>query len=392
MELTRSSQVRITGITNEGKVAALLGLLARVSGPITDQTQKFLNDFRAGAKVAPMPKAADNTCLTQFSGLIKQICGVHASGQARALINKIKKAKTAKKPAKYQTELLEKWESGTLDIKEEIKVNLNLDSRIAAIEDSNNSFDFWIRLQFPKTEGIPLLHIPIKKTRHMNDLESRGFVMKRDTVRVNRDGSLTFIYRKISEEKRARRLIGIDLGRNKAITSSDGKKIMPFADLLHKINRKKRGSDAYLRAKAELKQALNRAAKRLKYNTFGVLVIENVLDMKRGVKWGNRSHHWRVAHLAQRIVGWAEEHGVRVIPVNPAYTSQRCFGCGHVAQENRSGERFSCASCGRKDDADINAARNIGLRGKQRAPCKNNHPYSRIAPGTPLVVEPELTG
>ena len=72
MELTRSSQVRITGTANAGKVDSLLGLLARVSGPITDQTQKFLNDFRVGIKVAPMPQAADNTCLMQFSGLIKR--------------------------------------------------------------------------------------------------------------------------------------------------------------------------------------------------------------------------------------------------------------------------------------------------------------------------------
>lgn len=392
MELTRSSQVRITGTANAGKVAHLLGLLARISGPITDQTQKFLNDFKAGAKVSATPKAADNTFLSQFSGRIRQICGVHASGQARALISKIKKARSVQKPKKFQTELLEKWDAGTLDIKEEIKVNLNLDRRIIIIEDGDNSFDYWVRIQLPKSEGIPVLRIPIKKTRHMKQLEARGYSMKRDTVRVNRDGSLTFIYRKVIEEKQDRRRIGIDLGRNKAITSDDGKKIKPFADLLNKINRKKRSSDAYLRAKSELKQALNWAAKQLKYNAFGVLAIEDLLDMKRGKSWGNRSHHWRVAHLAERIVGWAEEHGVRVVPVNPAYSSQECFGCDHVAKANRSGERFVCVKCGREDDADINAARNIGRRGKQRTPCKRNKTYSCIGSDVLLEVQPDATG
>ena len=36
--------------------------------------------------------------------------------------------------------------------------------------------------------------------------------------------------------------------------------------------------------------------------------------------------------------------------------------------------------------------KSIGLKGKQRALCKNNHPYSRIAPVPPLMVGPELTG
>ena len=49
----------------------------------------------------------------------------------------------------------------------------------------------------------------------------------------------------------------------------------------------------------------------------------------------------------------------RVEKVNPAYTSQRCHQCGHVAEESRRGERFKCVSCGYAGNADINAAFNI---------------------------------
>ncbi len=49
----------------------------------------------------------------------------------------------------------------------------------------------------------------------------------------------------------------------------------------------------------------------------------------------------------------------RVETVNPAYTSQTCHQCGHVAEENRRGERFKCVSCGYAGNADINAAFNI---------------------------------
>ena len=50
----------------------------------------------------------------------------------------------------------------------------------------------------------------------------------------------------------------------------------------------------------------------------------------------------------------------RVETVNPAYTSQRCHKCGHVAEENRPTQsRFECVSCGYAGNADINAAFNI---------------------------------
>lgn len=51
--------------------------------------------------------------------------------------------------------------------------------------------------------------------------------------------------------------------------------------------------------------------------------------------------------------------GGQLLKVNPAYTSQTCAVCGHVAAENRRGERFECVACGHADHADVNAAKNI---------------------------------
>jgi transposase len=45
--------------------------------------------------------------------------------------------------------------------------------------------------------------------------------------------------------------------------------------------------------------------------------------------------------------------------VNPAYTSQRCSSCEHVAKRNGHEQRFGCVSCGFTAHADVNAARNI---------------------------------
>jgi putative transposase len=49
----------------------------------------------------------------------------------------------------------------------------------------------------------------------------------------------------------------------------------------------------------------------------------------------------------------------RVEKIYPAYTSQRCSACGHVAPENRESQAFRCVACGRQAHADVNAASNI---------------------------------
>jgi len=50
----------------------------------------------------------------------------------------------------------------------------------------------------------------------------------------------------------------------------------------------------------------------------------------------------------------------RVKKINPAFTSQRCSACGHVAGENRKSQAvFACTACGYTANADVNAAQNI---------------------------------
>jgi len=50
----------------------------------------------------------------------------------------------------------------------------------------------------------------------------------------------------------------------------------------------------------------------------------------------------------------------RVEKVSPAFTSQRCSACGHVAAESRKSQAlFACVACGYTGHADVNAARNI---------------------------------
>lgn len=54
------------------------------------------------------------------------------------------------------------------------------------------------------------------------------------------------------------------------------------------------------------------------------------------------------------------EEAPTVFLVNPAYSSQRCPECGHIAAENRESQaEFRCANCGHTANADVNAGVNL---------------------------------
>ncbi|MFU8874288.1 RNA-guided endonuclease InsQ/TnpB family protein [Micromonospora sp. SL4-19] len=56
----------------------------------------------------------------------------------------------------------------------------------------------------------------------------------------------------------------------------------------------------------------------------------------------------------------ARYHGAHIEKVNPAYTSQTCHACKHIAPESRESQAvFRCVACGHQDHADVNAAKNI---------------------------------
>ncbi|MFG2056863.1 RNA-guided endonuclease InsQ/TnpB family protein [Micromonospora sp. NPDC048930] len=75
-------------------------------------------------------------------------------------------------------------------------------------------------------------------------------------------------------------------------------------------------------------------------------------------------HSWAFHQLGQFIAYKAARAGVALVHVDPAYTSQGCSACGHIAKANRPNQStFRCTSCGFAEHADVNAARNIATRG-----------------------------
>jgi putative transposase len=80
------------------------------------------------------------------------------------------------------------------------------------------------------------------------------------------------------------------------------------------------------------------------------------VSQKRGLNREISRQGWGllVARLQHKARG-------RLEFVPAAYTSRRCFHCGHVAPENRKSQGvFQCVACGAGPcNADVNAARNI---------------------------------
>ena len=108
-----------------------------------------------------------------------------------------------------------------------------------------------------------------------------------------------------------------------------------------------------------------------RFDVIGVedLRIRNLTKSARGTKETPGRNVRQKAGLNRRILaqGWGRlvqrlEHKApgRVEKINPAFTSQTCIVCGHVASENRESQAvFRCVACGYSANADVNAAINI---------------------------------
>ena len=104
---------------------------------------------------------------------------------------------------------------------------------------------------------------------------------------------------------------------------------------------------------------------------------------RRSKKFRTEVGAWAFYQLQGFIEYKAQERGFGVIYVNAAYTSQGCCRCGYTDKSNRKGLLFVCGACGLKLHADLNASRNVRLRGilARQVPGKDGAPST--APEVP---------
>jgi len=178
--------------------------------------------------------------------------------------------------------------------------------------------------------------------------------------------------------------VGIDVGLNSFLVDSDGfhfdnprffrKAEQKLRVRQRRLARRKKGSGSRTRAGILVARAYEKITNQRndflhktanyyieKYQT---IAIEN-LSVRNMV----RNHH-----LAKSIsdAGWntfseylaykAEGAGREIVKVNPAGTSQICFGCGEIVKKSLAVRVHKCPECGLVMDRDENAAVNILVR------------------------------
>ncbi|WP_326773085.1 RNA-guided endonuclease InsQ/TnpB family protein [Streptomyces sp. NBC_01445] len=180
--------------------------------------------------------------------------------------------------------------------------------------------------------------------------------------------------------------LGVDLGIVNIAATSDGARHCG-----RRINRK-REQDRKLRSKLQKKNTKSakrrakkyagkeaRRAKDINHKISKRIVAEAertgrgiALETLTGIRERARLrkpqrttlHSWPFAQLGSFIAYKAKRAGVPVVYVDPAYTSQECSKCHHIARGNRPAQAvFSCRVCGFVEHADHNASHNIAHRG-----------------------------
>lgn len=221
-------------------------------------------------------------------------------------------------------------------------------------------FDIWFKV-ISLTPRKRLV-LPCKRTKIFNEAIKKGKLKKSFKLLKINDNYYIECYVEFPEvKKKNKNIVGIDVGLNKAIVTSDGKILgKELKDL--RIRTKWR---TYKRCLSPVKQWLNHYAKKLAqmYPDSDFAVEKLLFRGKKGrsKKFRRNNNNWPYMWLAKKLSELGHLKGFEVIKVNPYGTSIKCPLCGVADKANRHGELFQCVSCGHTEDADIVGAVNIKL-------------------------------
>jgi len=239
------------------------------------------------------------------------------------------------------------------------EIDLNQFSAYIIPELKTKEFDIWFSII-----NLNLRHrlkIPCKKASLFNKMLKKGRLRKSfKLLKINNDYYMQCFIELPEKKKQNNNKIGIDVGLNNAIATSDGRILgKELKDL--RIRTKWR---SYKRKLSPQKQLLNYYAKLLvKLYPNTDFVVERLLfkgKKNRTKEFRRRNNTWPYMHLANKLEELGRLEGFQVIKVNPAYSSLKCPVCGFTDKANRvSVEVFQCGQCGFTGNADCVGAWNL---------------------------------
>lgn len=195
------------------------------------------------------------------------------------------------------------------------------------------------------------------------------------------------------------KVIGVDLGRRDiAVTSEgdkwDGKQTTETRDKFARVraslqSKASKGTRSTRRRARQILKRLSGRERRYqtwpKHNISKLIVLsalqgnsmiaiedltgirERTNELPRNKTERRRSNSWAFFQLRLFLSYKSVKYGVKLIAVNPAYTSQTCHKCLHIhpvkGKSYRSGKSFKCGHCGNQCDADENASKVISIVG-----------------------------
>lgn len=177
--------------------------------------------------------------------------------------------------------------------------------------------------------------------------------------------------------------IGIDVGLNVMAATSDGRLL--GRELKPKFNRARA---TLLKARANRqRQGLDSDSPRLQrledkltglVKSMAGRVANDLVKAYPGVAFVLEDLDLRGSRGQKRMAYRALHHSLMTkapcVQVNPAYTSQTCPSCGHVARANRRSTVFVCKFCGRSSHADVVGAVNLLRRSEDKEIACADHP------------------
>lgn len=180
------------------------------------------------------------------------------------------------------------------------------------------------------------------------------------------------------------KFLGVDLGIENIAALSNGKKFLGAK--LKKLRKARQSRRAILQSvntknskrslrklsgkESRFQKDVNHVISKSIVSTAKALGVGIALEDLKGITTKHTKK--TVSSLRKALGGWAfyqlrsfisykaEMAGIPVRIVNPAFTSQTCSKCFRCEKSNRkTRSKFECVSCGHRENADLNAAKNI---------------------------------